>query len=239
MNLFDGLRGYEAVMLVLGALLFLVLLAALVALIVRRQPYGKLPLFFGISIVMMGYSSIQHLQFQSGVVTIDKTITNLQANPTDTKLRQDLSKKVKDLSSRQVTDPAALTTLARAQFALGNHAAAEATLKKAVTKAPDLPQAQELKKRIGIDQSLTSLTAQVAQHSGDTAARQKLEKAVDEAAHLQIASPVLLSHVASAQAAVGNQAKASSYADRALAINPNLAAARDIKNRAGSASPQP
>jgi hypothetical protein len=83
MSLFDGLYPYEVVLLILGALFFLLLAVLLVLLVVRGKPYTGMLAFFAIPIVMIGYSSIQEITFQDGAVTIQKTTAQLQAAPTD------------------------------------------------------------------------------------------------------------------------------------------------------------
>jgi tetratricopeptide (TPR) repeat protein len=234
MGLFDGLYGYEVVLLVLGAFFFVVLAIMLVLQVVRGKSYGSLLFFFAIPIAMMGYSGIKTIQFKDGTVSIENTTKQLQANPTDTTLRSDLQKQVTDMSSRPTSDPTALTTIAKAQFALGNHKAAETTLRRAMQHSPALPQAQELDQRIKLDQNLTSLTSQVAQNPNDTGAKQKLQEVVTQADQLHIASPVLMSHLAGAQAALGDRKKALSWAETALSIKPNLAEAKQLKIQAAA-----
>jgi tetratricopeptide (TPR) repeat protein len=237
MSLFDGMYAYEVVLLILGVLLFLLLAGLLVALVVRGKAFSGLLFFFAIPIAMIGYPSIQKITFQDGAVTIEKTTAQLQAAPTDTALRSNLEKQVSSLASRPTTDPAALTNIAKAQFALGNQAVAETTLQKALQKAPTLPQAMALKQRIEIDRGLSTLTSQLAQHPGDAAVRQQLANTVAQSASLKIASPVFLGHVAMAHAALGDKARSQSFAETALKINPNLAEANQLKSLAAPLSP--
>lgn len=234
MSLFNGLYPYEVVLLVLGALFFLLLAVLLVVLVVRGKPYIGMLGFFAIPIAMIGYPSIQKVSFQDGAVTIEKTTEQLQAAPTDTALRTNLEKQVASLASRPTADPGALTNIAKAQFALGHHADAAATLQKVLQMAPALPQAMALKQRMDTDNALATLTPQLAQHPNDAATKQKLAEAVAQAATLKIASPGFLAHVAMAHAALGDKAKAQSFADTALKINPNLADAKQLKSLATS-----
>lgn len=232
MSLFDGLYPYEVVLLILGALFFLLLAVLLVLLVVRGKSYTGMLAFFAIPIVMIGYSSIQEITFQNGAVTIQKTTAQLQAAPTDGTVRSNLESQVASMASRPTTDPSALTSIAGAQFALGNRSAAETNLQKAMQTSPALPQAVALKQRMDTDSDLTTLTAQLAQHPNDDAAKQKLADTVAQAAPLKIANPGFLARLSIAHAALGDKARAKSFADTALKIKPDLAEATQLKSLA-------
>lgn len=239
MSLFDGLYSYEVVLLILGAVFFLLLGVLLVLLVVRGKSYTGMLAFFAIPIVMIGYSSIQKISFQDGAVTIEKTTEQLKAAPTDAALRSNLEKQVASLTSRPTADPAVLTSIAKAQFALGNHAAAETNVQKALQAAPAQPEAVALKQRIDTDKALTNLTSQLAQNPNNSVTRQELANTVAQAAPLKIASPALLAHIAMAHAALGDNAKAQSFAGTALKIDPNLAEASQLKSLAASPAKRP
>ncbi len=238
MNLFDGLYAYEVVLLILGVLLFVVALALLILQVVRGKPYGTLVAFFALPIVMIGYPSIQKITFQDGAVTIDKTTAQLQEAPTDAALRSNLETQVAKLASRPTNDPAALTSIAKAQFALGHSAEAQTNVQKALQASPTLPEALALQQRIDTDNTITNLSAQLAEHPND-ATKEKLKDAVAKAAPLKIANPGFLAHMAIAHAALGDQAIAHSFAGEALKINPNLAEAKLLKSLAESPGAHP
>ncbi len=151
MSWFNGLYSYEIVLLVLGAILFLVSLVLLIYQVTHAKALGSLALFFGISVAMIGYPSIQQIQFSSDVVTITKSTEALQADPTDAKtrelLQQDVSKLAGRAASGQVS-PQGLTVLATAQYALDDEPAATATLAKALQANPVEPEALALKSKI-------------------------------------------------------------------------------------------
>ena len=85
---------------------------------------------------MIGYSSIQEITFQNGAA------------------------QAASLASRPTAGPTVLTSIAGAQFALGNRSTAETNLQKAMQTSPALPQAVALKQRMDTDSALTTLTAQ-------------------------------------------------------------------------------
>jgi tetratricopeptide (TPR) repeat protein len=218
-SFFDPLHTWELVMLVLGAALVVLLTILLVVLIVRDRPYVALLPFFVLGVAMIGWPSIQSLQFTKDGATINTITDALQKNPTDSSLRRKLSEASVRVAARPTKDPAMLTSIARAEFALGDHDAAASHLEQALKVSPALPQALELNKRIELDRDLTRLTTVVEQHPEDTAAKRSLETSVAAASNASLASPVALTNLARAQAAVGKRALAESTATKALLIN--------------------
>jgi len=217
----DGLYPYEVVLLILGVLLFLVLLVVFVIQIVRgKSPAALLP-FFVVTIAMIGFPGIKEIQWQKGVLTIKTATTQLQADPTNATLRSNLANQVKGLADRPTSDPTALTSIARAQFALGENDDAKTNLGKALRISPALPEAVTLKQRIDTDDALANLTKRLAQNPQDDAAKTQLAKTVAQTDSLKISSPVFLAHVASAKAILGDRAGASDFAATALKIDPN------------------
>ncbi len=231
MKFFDGLYAYEIVLLVLGALLFMVLILAFMVLVMRGQPFSKLFAFFAVPIVMIGFPSIQSMEFFNGIIKIQKYTHDLEQDPENKTARNALAGEVTRISDRPSSDPGVATTLARAQIALGDNGAAEANVQKALRVAPQLPDALELKKRIELDRNLAALTAQAQQDPNNVAVRAELQKTVIEATRQPIASPVTLTNLAAAQVVIGDHAQAKSNVDKALKIDPNLSAAKAVKNQ--------
>jgi lipopolysaccharide biosynthesis regulator YciM len=73
----------------------------------------------------------------------------------------------------------------------------------------------------------------------DHAAKAQLDQVVSEASKMQLASPVTITNLARANAALGNQAQAAENVDKALRIDPNLARALILKNRINMANVTP
>ncbi|MSN26127.1 MAG: hypothetical protein GJV46_09695 [Geobacter sp.] len=223
MKIFDGLYPFEMVLLVLGVLFFLVLLVAFALLVVRGKPFGKLFAFFVIPVAMVGFPGIKSIEFSNSVVKIEKATHELQANPTDKKLRESLDKELANVSARPLSNPQDSVTVARAQVALGNNAAAEENLKKALAVNPQLPEALELKKRIDLDTKLAELTSQAEQKPENAAVKSKLTNTVNEIVTFKTANPLTISNIARAQAVLGDQVKAQENVAKVLRINPKLA----------------
>jgi hypothetical protein len=151
MQLFDGLYLYEIILLVLGVVMFLVLLYFLVSYLKNGKPVASLLLFFAISLVMIAYPSIQSFDISATEVKIQTVSAQLEKNPTDNTARLALTKDVAAIADRPLSDPTAITNLARAQLALGNTAAAQQNVQKALQAAPNSTAALQLKNRIELE----------------------------------------------------------------------------------------
>jgi hypothetical protein len=130
---------------VAGALLFIVTLILLVILTASRKEIGKLFLFFALSIVMIGFPAYSKIEISKDGVKLEKDTQQLLRNPTDKALRDRLSAEATKLSARPYSDPKMLTTVARAQIALGDNGAAEQNVNKALQIAPRNAEAMDVK----------------------------------------------------------------------------------------------
>ena len=101
MKFFNGLYSYEIVMLVLGVLLFLVALVKLM-----KKASAGLVVFFLLAIAMIGYPSIQSIQYEKGVITVDKKVHDLEANPGNEALRASLQQDMGKIEGRANNDAA-------------------------------------------------------------------------------------------------------------------------------------
>ena len=148
MQLFDGLYLYEIVLLVLGVVMFLVLLYFLASYLKTGKPVTSLLLFFAISLVMIAYPSVQSFDISATEVKIQTEAAQVEQNPNDQTARLALTKSVAAIANRPLSDPTAVTALARAQLALGDTAAAQQNVQKVLQKTPNAPAAVQLKTRI-------------------------------------------------------------------------------------------
>jgi tetratricopeptide (TPR) repeat protein len=239
MRFFDGLYSYEIVLLALGTLMFLVLLFAFVYSLVKKQALGRLFGFFLLPIVMIGFPVVSSIKLMNNLIEITKATRELEQTPTDKSAREDLVTAVQSVAARPFSNPETLTTIARAQVALGNDAGALTNLDKALRKDPNLPEAAQLKGRIELVRDMDKLTTHVENNPADAAAKAELKKKVTDVAKTPIANPETLAKVARAQAAVGDQEQAFSNAQKALTINPNLEAAKQVGSRIKAMRAQP
>lgn len=231
MAVFDGLLLYEWVLLVLGIILFFVLVIAFFYQLKRNGSIGALLGFFLLPIAMIGYPSIQSIQYKDGLVSIDKTTRDLQSAPTDPKLRSQLEQEVAKSSARPTTDATSLTLLAKAEYALGHEQAATAKLQQALQSSPKLPQALELQDKITTFDKLEKVSATVESNPNDAAAKAELSQTLNKATLLPLANPTAIARIARAQTALGDHQRALSTANTALAIDPKLEPAIQLKKQ--------
>ena len=219
---FDGLYMFEWVLMVLGVILFIVLVIAFLYQIMHKQSIGALLGFFVVPILMIGYPSIQSFKLADVEVNVQKTTDALHADPADAATRQTLEQQVAQLRKRSFSDPVILTSLSKAEFALGNEQTAKDTLNKALQANPALPAATALKAKIASVDQLPELTSKVESNPTDQLARNQLNQAVAAATKEPIANPTALSKVAHAQTLLGENASAAKNTAIVQKINPKL-----------------
>ena len=138
-KLFDGLLGFEIILLVLGMLLFIVLLGILL-IHVRRQTDTKSVLpFFVLAVAMIAFPGIQSIKFSNDGAEILKETEELKQDPTDPARKEELRQSVVELESRPIRSAETSLILARARFALGDSLEASTHLLRAKELAPRDP----------------------------------------------------------------------------------------------------
>ena len=239
MSFFNGLYPYEILLMVLGCVLFLVLLFAFVGMMVKGKAYAGLLPFFVLSIVMIGYPSIQSFKYKDGEIEVDKQTQQLLKDPTNRQVRQSLETEVSVLSKRPAQRAETAVTLAKAQFALGKQQEAESNLQKALQASPGLPAAQALKQKIELTNKMRALTSHVEASPEDTAAKAELENTVTQVNKIGVANPETLTEMANAYKVLGKHDQALVTVDKALAINPTSPAATHVKADIKAAQSEP
>ena len=220
-KLTDGLYGYEVAMLLLGIVMFIVLLLGLIARMRKGGSVASLLPFFGLAIAMIGYPSVQSITIGKDLVTIQKSTHELTASPTNLELRQSIKATLQKIQSRPIGDASSLTTVAAAQYALGDDSAAKQNLQRALDVDPKIPAAKALQQKIATVDRVTELTNRLQQNTGDMQARAALQSTVSDAGKLPIANPNALTEIARGQAAMGDYSHAIANANNAAHIDPN------------------
>jgi cytochrome c-type biogenesis protein CcmH/NrfG len=239
MKLFDGLYLYEIVLLALGVVFFVVLLIAFLRLVFQGKPFGALLMFFGISVVMIGYPSIKAIEIGKDTIKIEKYTQELKENPTNSAVRAELAKVTTRVAARPFSSAQRVVAVASAQFALGGESAAIESLAKARKLDPAAPAVLELQKRIEIVRNLDRLASDAEKRPNDPGVKAELTRTLAEATQLKFANPKSIAVLAKAQAVVGHEKQALENAEKALAIDPKAQAARDVKTRIQSTRIQP
>jgi hypothetical protein len=223
MSLLQGLYLYEIIMMVLGVILSFYALALL-----KSTPKTGIGCFL-VCAIFIGWPSIQSFAYKDGELKVEKAIHKLQEDPTDGQARQIVKDNLPKLERRPAPNAQVATAIARAQFAIGNEAAAEASLNQALKADPQLPEAVALREKIASIRKLDQLTQQVKSNPLNEAAKQELAQQLAQVVNEPIANPDALAKLAQAQATIGNQQAAASAAAKVSKISPNSAAAMELK----------
>jgi hypothetical protein len=233
----DGLYLGEVVLLALGVVLFFVLIFAFIYNLRRQRSLKPLFAFFLVPIVMIGYPTIKSVQYKDGAVTLDKMTRELAENPADTKLRDALDEKVKEVAPRVANSPTDAVKLARAQFDLGHEEEAKRSLERVPPSHADVPEARELKARIDQVDRLRNLAVKVEANPGDQQSRAELQRTLATADQVKWTNPNALAAVSKAQSAVGEQAKAKASIEKAIRIAPNIPRFKSQRDALGGNGP--
>jgi hypothetical protein len=149
MKLLEGIQLHELVLIILGFILGLVLIFVFLYGALRGKTNLKLLFGFTAPLIMIGYPSIQSVEFSKDVVKIDKLVEQVNQNPTDTMAIRALKAEISTLpKSRCVTSSDALTTIANAQAAVGLYDSAKVTILRAIDVNPKSEKAQESHREI-------------------------------------------------------------------------------------------
>ncbi len=104
MNVFDGLYGYEKLMLLCGLILFVFALAAITVMIVQRRDFKMAMALIVLAIVLMGFPGIQAVKFSQDTVELDRIRTQPQA-PADPVQKQQAEQALGNLEQRSAGNP--------------------------------------------------------------------------------------------------------------------------------------
>ncbi len=188
----DGMYIYEIVLLIGGAILFLAAVIVLLRQVFTNHSYkGLMPLFL-IAVLMMGFPAVSAVKFGKDLLEIDKQTHQLQEHPDDQATRAALSSNIKALGGRPIKDPQTITTLAQAQFALGEDQQAKEKVDQALAASPSLTPAKDLKAKIEVVDKLNTLTAAAQKEPDNTQVKQDLQNTLVQANQLKLANPKAL-----------------------------------------------
>jgi len=180
---------------------------------------------------MIGWPSIQKVQISADSISLEKNIATLQQNPKDATIRKTVEEQVKQLTARPISNTGVMTTIAKAQLELGDQAASEATVDRALAVAPKAAGLLEVKKRIQLHEHLQNLTAIVEKNPANAAAKSDLQAAVHQAAAIPTANPDFVNSAAAAELAIGHTSEAVALNNKALEIDPASTKANQLRQR--------
>lgn len=117
-GIFDGLFGYERLMLICGFVLFVFALAAITLMIVQRRDFKAAMLLLVFAVVLMGFPGIAAIKFSQGMVEIDR-LREQAAPPTDPQQKQQYEQTLAKLEQRAAGNPQLQAEVADGYRAIG------------------------------------------------------------------------------------------------------------------------
>ena len=244
MNLLDGIRLHELVLMILGFILGLVLIFVFLFMALRGRINMKLLYGFIAPLIMIGYPSIQSISFSKDVIQIDKLVKKVNENPSDTIAQRALIEQIQTLpKSRCVTSADALTTIADAQSALGLYDSAKVTINKALELSPNSNKAhqsqQDIQEKLQIQRNFEQKVDKIKQNINDLEKKPNDVKLLDSIATRlneikKIDAPVRVQQVhavlvAKAVAIIGEKQAAQQINEAILKANPKSDEAKALK----------
>ncbi|TPG11054.1 hypothetical protein EAH75_08830 [Rhodanobacter glycinis] len=117
-SIFDGLLGYERLMLICGFILFVFALAAITVMIVQRRDFKMAMGLIVFAIVLMGFPGIQAVKFSQDTVELDRIRAQPNA-PTDPEQQQQSAQTLSSLEERSAGNPQLQAQVADGYRAIG------------------------------------------------------------------------------------------------------------------------
>ncbi|WP_074405559.1 MULTISPECIES: hypothetical protein [Aquimarina] len=154
-DLINDLHLYELVLLGLGILLFFILSVGLVYYIIKKEEIKKLLFFFPISIIMIGYPSIQEFTISKDKIAFTKHQDEVMKNPKDSVARQKFSEVTEKLEKRAKTAED-IVRISEAKLLLGNS-------EEAIKYADKAIQEEEITSSEVLDRTQISTTTKAIQ----------------------------------------------------------------------------
>jgi hypothetical protein len=244
MKLLEGIQLHELVLIILGFILGLVLIFVFLYGALRGKTNLKLLFGFTAPLIMIGYPSIQSVEFSKDVVKIDKLVERVNENPTDTMAIKALKAEISTLpKSRCVTSSDALTTIANAQAAVGLYDSAKVTIMRAIDVNPKSVKAKESRTEIedkwriqkgfeGKAERLKRNIERLKAKPNDRVLRDSVAMNLEEIKNLHPsihASQRDMLTVSMAAAIVGESEAAEQVVDEVLRVSPNQPEAKKLK----------
>lgn len=240
---FAGMLPFEIVLLIMGVIIFLALIFLLIWNDLKKEKIVALLPFFLIPVILVGYPSVQSVEFKDDGLSIQKYTQDVKADPTDTASIHALTDKLEAFRSnpsRVMNNPEALTTIADAQLALGDLDSAALTIRHASRIAPQsgdvkhtaaainqhLLARQQFKASVSsLQQDLLSLQA----HPGDTLATGNITRVLStmhQPTYIDAPSALVM---AKALAVMNQPTQSVQVINQVLSSDTNSAEARQLK----------
>lgn len=217
MKTIDGLYFYEFILLILGVLLFVTLLIILVVFVIQKRQLKELLVFFLLPVLMIGYPSIQKINYDKGVISIETQSREVAKNSQDPVSRENLKQNLKNIENRPNSNPESLLKFGRAQAILGDTVRAEKLVDRALNISPGLSEAKKLQSQFNTPQvQIEKIISEIKENPGNISKKTELKDKLTKFIIAPDANASVLMTAAKTHAALGDTSKAVSFANAAL-----------------------
>lgn len=184
-KLTDGLRLYEVILLILGAIMFIALIVIMIVYASQRRTLKPLFMFFAIPVLMIVWPSIQKIKIDGEGAEIEKQVAAVEQNPTEEN-KEELQKTIEKLQNRNVKDPEVVKRVIKGYYLLGNNQAATQTMETLPKYEKADAMIKDVKTSIAITSKLEQQLTAVNQNPADSAKIKELNRLTLEATQLSI-----------------------------------------------------
>jgi tetratricopeptide (TPR) repeat protein len=245
MKLLEGIQLHELILIILGFILGLALIFIFLYTALRSKPNLKLLYGFIAPLVMIGYPSIQSVQFSKDVIKVEKSVEKFNQDPTDTAALNAMRLELENLpASRCKRSSDAMTAIAKAQAAMGAFESAKNNIEKAKIINPNNPNVLaseiEIKEHWSTQKDYENSVKKINEHiklleakPDDKSLMDTLQKNVNDLINKSQKQAVHLDNndlvtVARAKAILGDKVRAEEITTEILKVDPKDKEARKL-----------
>lgn len=205
-KLTDGLRLYEVILLLLGAVMFLALVAMMIVYASQRRTLKPLFMFFAIPVLMLVWPSVQKIKIDGQGAEIEKQVAAVEKNPTDEN-KKELEETVAALEDRNVKDPEVVKKIIKAHYLLGDSKAAKDAIQTLPASETADPEVKNIRTSIIVTDKLQEQLQVVNQNPADSNKIKELNQLKIEASQLEVKNEELKTDIKVADQKVTNYQK--------------------------------
>ncbi len=231
MDIPGGMYLHEFIMLICGSLLFITLIILLIVYAVQKRSLKALLPFFSLPIVMIGFPSYQKMNYDNGVISIEKLTSAVKENPNNKTARKELEAQIEDVSGRVENDPRSMLEISKAHAALGDTLQALSVAETAAAINPSLREAIPLIELYRAPLDRIEVKAATGTRTGTTLDRSEVESELRQLEDVKTQTPSVYLTRAKLLAAAGDTITAVKLVDSALSMNRKSAEAATLKRR--------
>lgn len=210
----DGMYFFEYVLMVLGIIFFVCLLIILIIFTFQKRSLKQLFLLFLLSIIMIGYPSIQKITYDNGVLSIEKYNNLLANSPQDSIARKELEKTLEKIEKRTVTNPQTLTKLGQGYAILGDTLKAIDLLDGALLVDSNFKEAKDMQQKYNTrGVKIDRLTIEVTDNPDNQQAKTVLKNEINILENVPSLNDISLQRIINSSAALGDTVRVMRYID--------------------------